>query len=97
MIEQIFMELKDGGDVRSSNEFSRDWLGMEESYLRCLRARKREPSAKVLATCAVRLRTTGDVLATSVIPSVSEKGVHMLQLGESCIDEILAQAMEAST
>lgn len=95
MIEIVFAELKKTGAIRSSDEFSRDFLGMEKSYLRGIRARRRNPSSKALAACAVRLKTVGKSLAESQIPSVSEKGALMTQLGDSCINEILSQAMEA--
>ena len=93
MIEIIFDELKKVGAVHSSAEFSRDWLGMEESYLRGIRARNRIPSAKALANCALKLRTAGKSFSESQIPIVAERGHLMTQLGDACINEILSQAM----
>ena len=46
MIESIFEELKGIGAVTSGTDFSEEWLGMEGSYFRGLRARQRDPSAK---------------------------------------------------
>ena len=95
MIEIVFSELKKTGVVQSSAEFSRDFLGMEESYLRGIRARNRIPSAKALAACAVRLKTVGKSFSESQMPIVAERGELMIQLGDCCINEILSQAMEA--
>lgn len=89
MIEVVFEELKSSGVVKSGNEFSRDWLGMEESYMRSLRAKKRQPSAKVLARCAKRLKQTGDALSSSAMKSVLSSGQKCHLLADLCVKELL--------
>jgi hypothetical protein len=89
MIDLVFEELKSSGFVKSGNEFSREWLGMEESYMRVLRAKKRQPSAKVLARCANRLKQTGDALSSSAINQVLSKGQKCHVLADLCVKEIL--------
>lgn len=89
MIEEVFLELKQSGLVRSGNEFSRDWLGMDESYMRSLRAKQRQPSAKVLARCANRLRQTGDALSASAMKQVLLDGRKCHLLAELCVRELL--------
>ncbi len=89
MIDLVFEELKSSGVVKSGNEFSRDWLGMEESYMRCLRAKQRKPSAKVLARCANRLRQTGDALSGSAMNQVISHGRKCHLLADLCVIELL--------
>lgn len=89
MIEEVFLELKESGLVRSGNEFSREWLGMDESYMRSLRAKKRQPSAKVLAKCAKRLRQTGDALSGSAMNQVLSNGRKCHLLADLCVRELL--------
>ncbi len=55
MIEEIFEQLKDLGAVSSTDDFSTQWLGRERSYMRCLRAKQRDPSAQVLANLCCAL------------------------------------------
>ena len=89
MIEEVFLELKQSGLVRSGNEFSRDWLGMDESYMRSLRAKQRQPSAKVLVRCANRLRQTGDALSSSAMKQVLSDGRKCHLLADLCVRELL--------
>jgi hypothetical protein len=89
MIELIFEELKKNGMVGSSNEFSRDWLRMEKSYMRCLRAKQRSPSSKAMAACATRLRHVSNSLSASNKPNSKAIGQRMASLADSCINSIL--------
>lgn len=59
MIEEIYEELKKLGVVRNCDQFSCEWLGMERSYLRVARAKRRQPSARAIATCVARLKSHG--------------------------------------
>lgn len=89
MIETVFAELKRDGLVKSSNQFSSDWLGMEKSYLRCLRAKQREPSAKAIATCATRLQSVARTLRDTNKPSAVCAGTRLAALADKCVEEIL--------
>jgi len=89
MIEEIYRELKAAGQVHSSNEFSRDWLGMEESYLRCLRSKQRQPSAKVIVACARKLKDRAECLAASKMQAVSERGLQLRELSRLCLNQLL--------
>lgn len=93
MIELIFAELKQNGMVSSSNEFSSDWLGMEKSYLRCLRAKQRQPSPKAIAACATRLQRVSRTLTATKKPKAVAAGTRMAELADRCISEILAAGM----
>lgn len=89
MIDDVFNELKQLGAVHSCTDFSRDWLGMEDSYMRGLRNKHRQPSAKVMARCAVKLRHASTALNQSSTPQVKAVGRKLQQMAESCIDELL--------
>ncbi len=91
MIENIFLELRDIGMVHSRDEFSAEWLGRERSYLRCLRAKHRSPSTKVLATCAVRLLKNADQLGKAEAAIAKAKSVELRRLANSCLEQILIE------
>ncbi len=92
MIEKILTVLRARGDVRSSADFSREWLGREESYVRSLRAKARPASAQVLATCASRLLERGDALSGSQYGSVKKHGMELQQLAQECIQTLILEA-----
>ena len=94
MIEIVFEELKADGFVRSGNEFSRDWLGMEESYLRCLRAKDLTPSTRALMNCSLRLLNTGDALVASEMGEVKRKGIKLKELANVCVVHALGSDAE---
>jgi hypothetical protein len=91
MIENIFLELRGIGMVHSRDEFSAEWLGRERSYLRCLRAKHRSPSTKVLATCAVRLLKNADRLAKAEAAIAKAKSVELRRLANTCLEQILIE------
>ena len=92
LLEGIYKELREFGAVQSTDDFSIRWLGMNESYLRCLRARQRQPSAKVLAHCAMRLRRASGLL-TSVDqpPKVRAVATRMQKLADLCADAVFTE------
>lgn len=92
MIELIFEELRSIGAVRSSDDFSLHWLGRERSYMRCLRSKRREPSAQVLATCAVRLLRSADSFETGLTATRREK---MRCLANTCLEALLSTGVRA--
>lgn len=89
MIEEIFYELKGLGAVRTTDEFSTLWLGREKSYLRCLRAKRRDPSSTALATCAVRLLRSADKLNKGQVLPTSHQGTRFRSLANKCLEGIL--------
>ena len=90
MIEGIFEEMRGIGAVASSDEFSTEWLGRERSYLRGLRAKRRDASPVVLATCAVRLLRTADGLKSAGVPIADAKQLHLRNMANRCLEGILA-------
>lgn len=85
----IMESMQSLGLVRSSTDFSIDWLGREGSYIRCLRTKKRRPSAQVLATCAVRLLRLADLTGSSSTDGSSVDGQTLRDLANRCLDALL--------
>lgn len=89
MIEYVYAELKKLGAVKTSDEFSRNWLGMEKSYLRTMKAKRRRPSARVLANVAAKLKGSGRELEKNKDPKLALAGHCMVRMGDRCIEEML--------
>jgi hypothetical protein len=87
-IDDVYARLRDIELVTNGTEFSREWLGMEGSYLRTLKSKKRTPSAGVLARCAVRLESWSKAYSGSSHSCVNDKAVVLSELAESCWDAI---------
>jgi hypothetical protein len=77
--------------VSSESEFSRDWLGRSECYLRTLRFKGAEPSVGAIAICASKLQHYGHRL----VGSGKHHGIgqRFLTLSQQCHDQINAQSM----
>lgn len=88
MIEQVFFELRATGQVVTTDDFSREWLGMEDSYLRCIRAKDRNPSARALINCAIKLKRTGDALSASEVADVKAQGTRLRTLALHCMSQL---------
>ena len=58
-IKEVFELLSSIRAVDSESEFSKDWLGRSECYLRTLRFKQKEPSVGTLAICASKLQHYG--------------------------------------
>lgn len=56
VLTETYRLLTDIGVVSTRKEFNRDWLGVSESYFRCLRFNKKQPSTQTLATCSSKLK-----------------------------------------
>ncbi|MBO9422366.1 hypothetical protein J7481_22840 [Labrenzia sp. R4_2] len=63
VLNEVFDLLQEHKLVSSESEFSRDWLGRSESYLRGLRFHNEMPSISSIAVCASKLRYYGQRLA----------------------------------
>lgn len=65
VILEIYDFLRQRGTVHSEAEFSMDWLGQCESYVRGLRFRNTEPSLGVVAICGARLHEASQFIRQS--------------------------------
>jgi hypothetical protein len=92
ILNEIFETLSGVGVVSTEGEFSQDWLGYSESYLRTLRFKNAEPSMGVLAICASRLQKAGEQIVSS--PRHRHVGQHFLDLSERCHKLVNEDAIE---
>ncbi len=90
-VEEVYQQLKALGAVRSSNEFSSSWLGMNESYLRTIRSKGLAPSARVLARCSLRLRSLSHNMRSNPQPKLKAIGRHIATLADRCAEDIFAE------
>jgi len=88
-IEIVYEELRKLGSVKAGSDFSENWLGMQEGYYRGLRNKRRDPSAKALATCAVRLKRHARMLEVSTFPQVQRIANSYDMLAEHCVSALL--------
>jgi hypothetical protein len=82
VLNEVLAVLKQIGAVRSESEFSRDWLGRSECYLRSLRFNGLEPSASTIAVCASKLQHYG--LRMCATEQHQTLGERFLDLAEQC-------------
>lgn len=88
MIDFVYDELVRIGFVENRSQFSKEWLGKQESYYRGLRNKNRQPSMHVLVSCACRLQGTGDSLLVYGDDQLRAKGRRLKRLARRCFAEI---------
>ena len=76
--------------VANEAEFSRDWLGRSESYVRGLRFKEVGASAGSVAICASKLQHYGKRMCES--SAYSELGKQFLELSRECHNTINEEA-----
>ena len=77
-------------DRSCESEFSRDWLGRSECYLRTLRFKRSTPSVGTLAICASKLQHYGRCMTAT--DANKQLGEQFLSLSERCHQQINAHA-----
>jgi hypothetical protein len=82
VLKRVYEHLRDKGVVSSESEFSRDWLGRSECYLRSVRFNGTEPSISTVALCASKLQHYGERL--SATEQHKSLGELMAELAEEC-------------
>jgi hypothetical protein len=86
VLNEVLELLMQIGVVNSESEFSRDWLGRSECYLRTIRFKEAEPSIGAMAICASKLQHHGKrMLQTEAHQKLGEK---FLSLSEECHEHI---------
>jgi hypothetical protein len=90
VLKEVFEVLHSIGAVRSESEFSRDWLGRSECYLRSLRFNGLEPSVSSVAVCASKLQHYGARMCAT--KEHEQLGKRFLRLAEQCHKQINAAA-----
>ena len=82
ILNEVYELLKSKQLVSSESEFSRDWLGRSECYLRTLRFKGTKPSVGCVAICASKLQHYGQRLTETT--AHEQMGKRFLQLSEAC-------------
>lgn len=90
VLNDVLTMLREHELVGSESEFSRDWLGRSESYLRGLRFHKEAPSIASVAICASKLQHYGRRLAaTGEHDALADR---FIELSEACHRHINTQS-----
>ena len=78
VLDDVYQLLHGIGAVRSESEFSKDWLGRSECYMRTLRFKCLQPSVGSIAICASKLQHYGQrMLATTEHKQLGERFVSL--------------------
>jgi hypothetical protein len=86
VLDEVFKLLKKIGAVNSESEFSSNWLGRSECYLRTVRFKNAEPSISTIAICASRLQHYGSKMMQT--DTHQKLGKEFLFLSEQCHQHI---------
>jgi hypothetical protein len=94
IIDIVFEELKRIGQCSSRSQFSREWLGREESYYRSIQSKGLKPSVEAQLNLVSRLRDLGMSFSRSSCqyPTLVELGNRYLELYGSLLDALLTGA-----
>ena len=82
VLNETYDLLRKAGIVSSEAEFSEDWLGCSESYLRTLRHKNAHPSIGSIAICASRLQKAGEQMLST--PHYRQLGMSFISMSEKC-------------
>lgn len=88
VLNEVFDYLKEIRAVETESEFSTDWLGRSECYMRSIRHKQEQPSIGTLAICASKLSHYGNRLKDKQMHS--NISIRLLQLSEACNRQINA-------
>ena len=91
-IDLVFGELQRIGQCTSRSQFSREWLGREESYYRSIQSKGRRPSVEAQLNLVSRLRALGMNFSRSEYPSLVKIGNTYLKLYGEFLDALLNSA-----
>lgn len=86
VLNKVYELLQQIGAVSSEGEFSREWLGRSDCYLRTLRFKNAEPSVGTVAICASKLQHYGNKMIQT--DTHRKLGKSLLSLSEQCHQHI---------
>lgn len=92
VVLEIFGYLQSKGIVTGESEFSEDWLGHSEGYMRKLRSTQSEPSMGAVAILGSRLLKASEFIRTS--PSHAKAADRFLELSNRCHEIVNVEAAE---
>ena len=90
ILNEVFEAVREMGLTRTESEFSVDWLGRSECYMRTLRFEKQPPSIATIAICASKLQHYGERMVRT--DKYKREGTKFLALSEQCHKAINADA-----
>ena len=90
VLKEVYELLRNIGAVANEAEFSRDWLGRSECYMRMLRFKGVGASAGSVAICASKLQHYGLRMCES--SAHSKLGKQFLELSRECHNMINEEA-----
>ncbi len=90
VLKEVYELLRNIGAVANEAEFSRDWLGRSECYMRMLRFKGIGASTGSVAICASKLQHYGKRMFES--SAHSELGKQFLELSRECHNMINEEA-----
>lgn len=93
VLNDVYELLRSMDVVRSESEFSVDWLGRSECYLRSLRFNGLDPSVSSIAVCASKLQHYGRRMCST--NEHRALGKRFLSLAEQCHAHINSSAERA--
>jgi hypothetical protein len=92
-VELTFRELVRIGQCASRSDFSRDWLGREQSYYRSVQCRDGSVSITAQAHLAAKLRDMGTFFERCATPSVAAAGQELLDLHSECLEALFQRVL----
>ena len=90
VLKKVYELLRNIGAVANEAEFSRDWLGRRECYVRMLRFKGISASTGNISICASKLQHYGKRMFES--SAHSELGKQFLELSRECCNTINDEA-----
>ena len=90
VLDDVYQMLHAIGAVRSESEFSKDWLGRSDCYLRTLRFKRVPPSVGSIAICASKLQHYGQRMLSTT--EHEQLGRRFVSLSNACHQQINTQS-----
>jgi hypothetical protein len=91
-ILEVFGYLKSKQIVSGESEFSEQWLGHSEGYMRKLRSTQSEPSMGAIAICASRLMNAAEQLGA--MPRYKHVAEQLAMMSRKCRSVVDAESVE---
>jgi len=92
VLSDVYDLLKEMRVVDSESEFSKDWLGRSECYMRTLRFKGAAPSMGSIAICASKLQHYGRLMQQH--NQHRHIGEKFVALSELCNEEVMSKGAE---
>lgn len=89
ILDNVYTLLRRINAVSNESEFSRDWLGRSECYMRTLRFKGKSASIGSIAICASKLQHYGQRMLDTT--EHKQLGEHFLSLSKECHRHINTQ------